>query len=286
MKNDPTGARPLEEPEPIGEERADALRKLLAIVDRLRDPDGCPWDREQTLASVAPHLVEESHELVEAVETGDEQHVVEEAGDLLMGIFLLSRIAEQEGRFDLARVAAGVSDKLVRRHPHVFSDGSADSSAAALVNWEAAKKRERQAAQSDASALAGVPRALPALQRARRLCEKAVAAGFKWSDAEGALAKVREETRELGEAFEGLESAGGRERLEHELGDLLIAAAILGTYVGIDPERALRQALRRFERRFRAMEEAIAAPLAECTLERMTEVWQEVKRALDQEQSG
>ena len=282
MKNDPTGARPLELPEPIGEERADALRTLMAIVDRLRDPDGCPWDREQTLDSVAPHLVEESHELVEAVETGDEKHVVEEAGDLLMGIFLMSRIAQQEGRFDLARVATGVSDKLVRRHPHVFGDGSADSSAAALVNWEAAKKKERQDAQTDASALAGVPKALPALQRARRLCEKAIAAGFKWSDAEGALEKVREETRELTEAFEGRESAGGRERLEHELGDLLIAAAILGTYVEIDPERALRRALRRFERRFRAMEESIEKPLADCTLEHMTEVWQEVKRTQDE----
>jgi MazG family protein len=286
MKNDPTGARPLELPEPIGEERADALRALMAIVDRLRDPDGCPWDREQTLGSVAPHLVEESHELVEAVETGDEQHVVEEAGDLLMGVFLLSRIAQQEGRFDLARVATGVSDKLVRRHPHVFGDGSADSSAAALVNWEAAKKKERQAAQADASALAGVPKALPALQRARRLCEKAIAAGFKWSDAEGALEKVHEETRELAEAFEERASAGGRERLEHELGDLLIAAAILGTYVEIDPERALRQALRRFERRFRALEQSIDGPLADCTPERLTEVWQEVKRTLDEEANG
>jgi len=286
MKNDPSGARPLELPEPIGEERADALRTLMAIVDRLRDPDGCPWDREQTLASVAPHLVEESHELVEAIETGDEQHVVEEAGDLLMGIFLLSRIAQQEGRFDLARVASGVSDKLVRRHPHVFGDGSADSSAAALVNWEAAKKKERKAAQTDASALAGVPKALPALQRARRLCEKAIAAGFKWSDAEGALEKVHEETAELTEAFEQRESAGGRERLEHELGDLLIAAAMLGTYVEIDPERALRQALRRFERRFRAMEQSIEKPLADCTLEHMTAVWQEVKTTQDGKANG
>ena len=278
--------RAVEVPPPTGEPRADALRYLLAVVDRLRDPDGCPWDRAQTLATVAPHLVEEAHEVLEAVETGGDAHVAEEAGDLLMGIFLLSRIAEQEARFDLARVAAGVAQKLVRRHPHVFGERSAGSPAEALANWEAVKRAEREEKAEDTSALAGVPAALPALQRARRLGEKAISAGFRWSDARGALAKVGEEVRELEAAFEAHATAGKDEealaRLEHELGDVLIAAAFLGNYVGIDPERALRQALRRFEARFRLMEGTLGVPIAKCSLERLLAAWQAAKRELEQ----
>jgi ATP diphosphatase len=278
--------RPLELPEPIGEARTDALRRLMAIVDRLRAPDGCPWDLKQTLASVAPHLVEEAHEVVEAAEAGADDHVVEEAGDLLMGIVLLARIAEQEGRFDLARVAEGVSEKLVRRHPHVFGEARADTADAAVANWEAIKRREREDRAVDASALAGVPVALPALQRAARLADKARAAGFRWTDPGGALDKVVEELRELGEAFEAADAAQApteeldaaqRARLEHELGDVLIATAFLGSYLRIDPERAARQALRRFERRFRALEQDLGRPLADCSLEQLLLAWQQVK---------
>jgi nucleoside triphosphate diphosphatase len=282
--------RPLETPAPIGEPRADALRRLIAIVDRLRDPDGCPWDLKQTLPSVAPHLIEEAHEVVEAVERRADDHVVEEAGDLLMGIVLLSRIAEQEGRFDLARVAAGVSDKLVRRHPHVFGGARADSADAAVANWEAIKRAEREDKGQDASALAGVPVALPALQRASRLADKARAAGFRWTDAGGALEKLAEEVGELEQAFE--EAGAGsspapeptdaqRARLEHEIGDVLIAAAFLGNYLRLDPERAAREALRRFERRFRALEAEVGRPLAECSLDVLLAAWRAVKRRED-----
>jgi len=284
--------RPLAVPAPIGDVRTDALRRLMAVVDRLRDPDGCPWDLKQSLESVAPHLVEEAHEVVEAVESGADDHVVEEAGDLLMGIFLLARIAEQEGRFDLAEVAEGVAEKLVRRHPHVFGQVRADSADAALASWEAVKRAEREGKAEDTSALAGVPVALPALQRAARLADKARAAGFRWTDAGGALDKVVEELRELGEAFQAAgaaEAAAGelgaadRARLEHELGDVLIAAAFLGSYLKIDPERAAREALRRFERRFRALEQGLGRPLVQCSLDELLALWREVKGREGQE---
>ena len=278
--------RPLELPPPLGDPRTDALRRLMAVVDRLRAPDGCPWDLKQTPRSVAPHLVEEAHEVVEAVEAGADDHVVEEAGDLLMGIFLLARIAEQEGRFDLAQVAEGVCDKLVRRHPHVFGEARADSADAAVANWEAIKRREREGKAEDSSAVAGVPVALPALQRAARLADKARAAGFRWTDSGGAMDKVVEELRELGEVFERSGAATAqaeaidaaeRARLEHELGDVLIATAFLGSYLRIDPERAAREALRRFERRFRALEQDLGRPLAECSLQELLSAWSEVK---------
>ncbi|HVS08353.1 MAG TPA: nucleoside triphosphate pyrophosphohydrolase, partial [Planctomycetota bacterium] len=281
--------RPLEVLEPTGEPRADALRRLLAIVDRLRDPlDGCPWDREQTLQSVAPHLVEEAHELVEAVEVRDDAHAIEEAGDLLMGIALLARIAEQEGRFDLSAVAEGVSAKLVRRHPHVFGAERAGSAEQALANWEAIKRSERAEAQVDSSALAGVPAALPALQRARRAAQKAISAGFRWSSVHDALEKLREELGEL-EAEIGTAGLAGEvqvrpepdlaARLEHELGDVLLSAAFLGVYLGLDPERAAREALRRFERRFRALESELPGPLAERTPDELLEAWRRAKAA-------
>lgn len=278
--------RPLDVPEPIGEPRADALRRLVAVVDRLRDPDGCPWDRKQTLETVVPHLIEEAHELVEAVEARDDAHAAEEAGDVLMGIVLLARIAEQEGRFDLAAVAGGVADKLVRRHSHVFGDVVAGDAAAAVANWEAVKRAEREGKSEDASALAGVPVALPALQRAARLAAKARAAGFRWSDAAGAMAKVHEEVGELREACDEAEAlapgapelaGAARERIEHELGDLLIAAAFLGNYLGLDPERAARAALRRFEARFRALEARVGGPLADQPLEALLAHWRAIK---------
>jgi MazG family protein len=278
--------RPLDVPEPIGEPRADALRRLVAVVDRLRDPDGCPWDRKQTLETVVPHLIEEAHELVEAVEARDDAHAAEEAGDVLMGIVLLARIAEQEGRFDLAAVAGGVADKLVRRHSHVFGDVKAEDAAAAIANWEAVKRAERADKAEDQSALAGVPVALPALQRAARLAAKARAAGFRWSDAAGAMAKVHEEVGELREACDEAEAlapgapelAGpARARIEHELGDLLIAAAFLGNYLGLDPELAARAALRRFEARFRALEARVGGPLADQPLEALLAHWRAIK---------
>lgn len=279
--------RPLEVPPPIGEPRTDALRKLIAIVDRLRASDGCPWDREQTRTSVAPHLVEEAHEVLDAVESKGDADTAEELGDLLMGIVLFARIAEQDGRFDLAAVAEGVSQKLVRRHPHVFGDVRVDSADQALANWERIKQGEREGKREDSSAIAGVPAAMPALQRAQRVGQKALSAGFRWSNARGALAKLAEELGELTEALRGAELEAQEARLqgaqlasaEHELGDVLLAAAFLGNYLRIDPERAAREALRRFERRFRAVEGELGGSLAGQSLERMMAAWQRAKAA-------
>ena len=269
--------RPFEPPPPTGEPRADALRNLVAIVDRLRDPEaGCPWDLAQTVESLAPSAIEEAHELVEAVEAGRADNVIEEAGDLLMVVVLLARIAEQGGRFDLARAAGAVCDKLVRRHPHVFGDADATSADGAIRNWEAIKKAERLAKHGDASAVAGVPAALPALQRTDRIGQKAIAAGFRWQDASGALAKLEEEVRELREA---VENAGGEgdARVEEELGDVLLAGALVGTYLSIDPERATRSALRRFEQRFRRVEAELGERLRDATLDELVAAWGRAK---------
>lgn len=286
MSDSKPAPRPLEVPTPIGEPRTDALRKLIAIVDRLRASDGCPWDREQTLETVAPHLIEEVHELVETIETRDEPHTIEEAGDLLMGIVLLAKIAEQNGRFDLARIAETVCEKLVRRHPHVFGDVHAASAEDALKNWDAIKRAERAEKQEDTSALAGIPVALPALQRAFRTGSKAISAGFRWNDVHGALLKVREEIDELAAEIETSGMLTSRDarptdeqklRLEHELGDVLMATCFLGNYLKLDPERATRTALRRFESRFRAMEKDLARPFTQCTLDEMMAAWRRAK---------
>jgi tetrapyrrole methylase family protein / MazG family protein len=275
-----------------------AVARLIAIVDRLRAPDGCPWDRKQTISSMAPHLVEEAYEMLEAIESERDADTAEEAGDLLMVIALICRIAEQSGRFDLARAANSVSEKLVRRHPHVFGEVKVETADQVLANWEAIKKAERGEKEVDDSALAGVPIALPALQRAHRVCGKAVSAGFRWSSVKGAIAKLTEEKAELDEvlAQSGAANDSGapvdnprdapidspidardRARIEHELGDVLLAAAFLATYLKMDPEKLCRDAVRRFERRFRSMEANLEQPMGEQPLESLLAAWNEAK---------
>lgn len=280
-------------PETLRDPRVVAFARLVEIVDRLRGPDGCPWDKKQTIASMAPHLVEEAHEAVEAIETARTDAIPEELGDLLMVVALIARIAEDEGRFDLATAGHRVSDKLVRRHPHVFGEVAvpgASSAEGVLANWEAIKKSERAAKEEDASALAGIPAGLPALHRAARTCGKAVSAGFKWHDVSGAVAKLVEEQAELDEALAatGLgrdpkapATKEDRARVEHELGDVLLAAAFLAQYLDLDPERLCRDAVRRFEARFRAMELALARPLATCTLDELVAAWTRAKATVD-----
>lgn len=256
----------------------------------MREPDGCPWDREQTAVTMAPSLIEEAHELQEAIDDDDSEEIALEAGDVLMNVALICRIGMEAGQYDLAQAAHAVSDKLVRRHPHVFGDVNADSSDEVLQNWEAIKKAERQEKQQDDSALAGVPKALPALQRAARVCQKAVSAGFRWSSVEGAIKKVEEEFAELTEHLTDdvrasvktpkLEPAQ-RDAIEAELGDLLLASAYLGQYLGVDPERACRLAIQRFERRFRALEEAADAPLKEMNESELVDLWQAAKQAAE-----
>ncbi len=273
---------------PTGEPRVDALARLLAIVDRLRAPDGCPWDREQTVASMASSLIEEAHEVVEAIEDGDDRATLEEAGDVLLVVALICRIAEDDERFDVAQAARSVGDKLLRRHPHVFGDQVADGAAGAIESWEAVMAAERKEREADSSALAGVPRALPALQRAFRVGQKAVAAGFRWESAAGALVKVEEEVAELREAFDALGAGAVRDadspelraRVAAELGDVLLAGAQLAVYLELDPERVTREATARFEQRFRALEVRMDGDLRERTLSELMSAWQAVKRDL------
>jgi MazG family protein len=285
MSEIPSTAYPFEEPASVGEPRLDAFHRLVAVVDRLRDPEsGCPWDLKQRAETLTASLVEEAFEVVEAIEEraeagSTEDHVAEEAGDLLMNIVLIARIEEQAGRFSLADLAGDVADKLIRRHPHVFADGAAGSDEDVLVNWEAIKKQEREDAQVDASAVAGVPAALPALQRAYRVSGKAMSAGFRWENSAGQLAKITEELDEVKEAFgPGPEHDPERKaELEDELGDLLLASAFFGRYNKIDPEAALRKSLRKFEARFREVEGAFGGDLTGRSLEEMMAAWELAK---------
>lgn len=263
----------------------EAIGRLLDIMDKLRDPGGCPWDREQTLRTLTPYLLEEAHEVIEAIESGDAMHHREELGDLLFQIVFQSRIAREEGQFDFAQVCDAISEKLTRRHPHVFADVTVSGSGEVIKNWERIKAEERKSAgQKPRSAIGGVPVALPALVRAERLTEKAGAVGFDWPDVKGVLEKMREELGELQEALEG----GKRDEIEHELGDMLFALANLGRWVKVHPEEALRGTLRRFESRFHHIEARLSeqgrSP-RESNLAEMDGLWDEAK-ALEKKASS
>jgi len=285
----PATARPFDEPELPGEPRLDGLTRLIAVVDRLRAPEGgCPWDLKQDARTMTASLIEEAFEIVEAIEARDlasdaHDEVPGELGDLMMNLVLIARCEQDAGRAHLGDAANAVADKLIRRHPHVFGTTAVDGVDDILVNWEAIKKEERAERDADTSALAGVPSALPALQRAARLSGKAISAGFRWHDSRGALDKITEELAELKEAFgEGAEpDKSQRAELEAELGDLLMATAIFGRYAKLDPERALRESLRRFEARYRHMETALDGSLADRSLDEMMAAWEAAKLALD-----
>jgi tetrapyrrole methylase family protein / MazG family protein len=226
-----------------------ACARLLGVMDTLRDPGGCPWDREQTLRTLTPYLLEEAHEVIEAIESGDVVNHQEELGDLLFQVVFHSRIAREAGWFDFAAVCDGIADKLTRRHPHVFADTTVSGPGEVVKNWERIKAEERAAkGQKPRSAIGGVPGSLPALVRAERVTEKAAAVGFDWPDTAGVLAKVREELAEL--EAEIARPHADRARIEDELGDLLFALANLGRFVKVHPEEALRGTLRKFESRF------------------------------------
>lgn len=245
-----------------------ALLELLGVVYRLRDDDGCPWDREQTLDSMLANLLEEAAEVAQAQAARDDAHVAEELGDVLMNVVLMARIAEQEGRFSLVGVARGIATKLVRRHPHVFGEAAADDPEAALASWNAIKRDERRG-DAAARVLDGVPAALPAVLRAVRVGEKAAGVGFDWPDPSGALDKLREEVDELDRA----RAAGDAGAVAEELGDVLFAACNVARGHGLDPELVLGRAIEKFRRRFAALEDALGDRLASATLDEMEAAW-------------
>ena len=259
-----------------------SLSRLVAIMDRLLAPDGCPWDREQTLDSLRPFLLEETYEVLDALERGDAAHHCEELGDLLMQIVFQSALRRAEGAFAIDDVVASISDKLVRRHPHVFADASGvETPAQVLAQWDQIKAAEKKAKAAGGEAprtLDGVPRGLPALARAQQLGSKAGKVGFDWPGYEGSLGKVREEVDEIAEAA----AAGDAAAAHHELGDLLFATVNLARKLGLDAETALHDASARFTRRFGFIEDRLReigkAP-ADSDLTEMDQLWDAAKQA-------
>jgi len=262
------------DPVPAPAEHLEALRDLLAVIRRLRGPGGCPWDREQTRATMAPHLLEECYEALEAVEQRDDGAQCEELGDVLMNVFMLAQIGSEEGAFDAGDVARGITEKLVRRHPHVFGDSTADTPREVLEQWEAIKRREKGDGEASRSVLAGVPAALPALLQGLRVGEKAARVGFDWPDPSGPRAKVDEELAELDDAL----ATGDVDRIQDELGDVLFALVSVARHAGVHPELALRGTLTKFRQRFAEVEAAFGDRLERTPLEEMEAVWQRAKR--------
>ena len=253
---------------------ADQVARLLEIMARLRRPkDGCPWDLEQTIDSVKPHLIEEAYEALDAMESGNREHLAEELGDLLLQIVFQSQMASEEGSFNFADVARGISDKLIRRHPHIFGDVKVADSKEVLRNWDAIKKTENKARES---ALDGVPKHTPPLHRAHQLQKRAARVGFDWSDIQDVFAKLEEEIAELKEAV----AAKNRKHVLEELGDVLFSVVNIARFVKVDPAYALELTNAKFSRRFRIVENEIVSSgrkMKDCTLAQMDEIWNRLR---------
>jgi tetrapyrrole methylase family protein / MazG family protein len=255
-----------------------AFTRLFSIIQRLRAPDGCPWDREQSPRTLRAALIEEAWECVSAIDADDDANMEEELGDLYLLATMLSWMKEQEGVFSVESVLTRISDKLVRRHPHVFAGASADSAEQVLVQWDAIKAHEkaghRQAAHP--STLDGVPASFPGLEKAAKLQSKAAKVGFDWPSAEPVWAKIDEEIRELRAAVHG----GSGTRTEEELGDLLFSVVNLARTLHVNAALALHRTNTKFERRFREVERRLAAAgttPADAGLQRMDDLWNQVK---------
>jgi ATP diphosphatase len=258
------------------------IERLLDVMARLRRKDGgCPWDLEQTFETVAPHTIEETYELVEAIESKDAKAIMEELGDVLFQVVFHAQMGREAGLFDFDGVAGYVADKMIERHPHVFGDREVASAQDVLVNWEKDKAAKREAQSEERlSVLHGVSTALPAATRAVKLQKRAAEVGFDWDKAKDVIAKIREEIGELEREIEHAEAAANKERLEDELGDVFFAVTNLARKLKIDPETALRSTNRKFERRFRGIEEALAQQgrsVSEASLDEMESLWNAMK---------
>ena len=250
--------------------------RLIEIMQRLRAPDGCPWDREQTVESLRSNLIEETYETVDAMDSGDRGQLCEELGDLLLQVVFQSQICAEEGAFTFDDVAKGIADKLVRRHPHVFGDVQAETAGDVLRNWEQIKKTEK-GGDAPRSLTAGIPLHLPALTKAHLVQKRVARAGFEWDEIGGVVAKLEEELAEVKEAM----AAGNPDALREELGDLLFSAVNLNRYLGYESEELLQQNIGKFMRRFQALENRLhetgRAP-ADCSLDELEKIWVEVKK--------
>lgn len=277
------------------------FERVKSIMARLRAPGGCPWDREQTFDTIKRYTLEETYEVLEAIDNRDWKELTGELGDLLLQVLFYAEMAEEQGSFTIDDVLDALSNKLIHRHPHVFGDTKADDAAQVLKNWEALKAEEKRKSLPSngetlqtvpAPLLEGVSSKMPALQEAHKISSKAAHVGFDWPEVQGLFEKLTEETRELQEHLQGLPSAGShssrksetpaelREHVEGEVGDLFFVLVNIARYLSVDPESALRKTNRKFRRRFGWMEEQLRGQgrtLEEATLEEMEALWQQAK---------
>lgn len=258
------------------------MNRLLEIMARLRDPEqGCPWDRQQTFATILPFTLEEVYEVADAIERGDMEELRVELGDLLFQIVFYAQMAKEQGLFEFGDIVSGIADKLVQRHPHVFGSAEIRSAEAQTLAWEKQKEQERAQKAHDearhASVLDNIPNTLTGLMRAAKLQRRVARVGFEWPDIMPVLDKIEEE---IGELREALANGGKRDEMEHEIGDLMFACVNLARHADIDPEVAMRGVNRRFETRFRRVEELAreqGRTLPEMTLAQMDELWERAK---------
>lgn len=264
------------------------IQRILGIMARLRDPQrGCPWDLEQDFASIAAYTIEEAYEVADAIDRGDLPGLCDELGDLLLQVVFHAQMAHEQGAFGFGDVVDAISDKMIRRHPHIFGDAAAGDAETVLRNWDAIKREERAAAgDTDPSALAGIARGLPEWQRAVKLQARAARVGFDWPGPAPVIDKLHEEIEEVRAEFDAVaadpDDAAAQQRLEEELGDLLFVAANLARHAKVDVGAALRRANHKFERRFRAMEamaDADGQALAGQSLEAQDGYWNRAKQA-------
>lgn len=264
-------------PVPLAEQSGQSYPRLIELMRRLLEPEhGCPWDRQQSYATLRGYVLEEAAEVVDAIDRGDLEELRDELGDLLFQVVFLAQLAQSEGRFGHDDVVKGIVDKLVRRHPHVFGDVEGREVEHIAARWEEIKAAERaDKGQAPRGALDGVPRSLPALARAQKTGRKAAKVGFDWPDAGGPRAKVNEELAELDEAI----ATTDPDRIEAELGDVLFSLANLARHHGVDAERALHRTVRTFGARFAAMEEALDGRLNEASADALERAWEAAKRS-------
>jgi tetrapyrrole methylase family protein/MazG family protein len=255
----------------------DNFKRLVEIMAALRSPGGCPWDRKQTHKSLKPYIIEEAYEVIEAIESGDDDKLSEELGDLLSQIVMHAQLANERGAFDMDLVAKKIGDKLVERHPHIFAHKAELTAEEVLHNWE--KIKLEKSGEPGYSVLQGVPPSLPALLKAFRVQEKVGRYGFDWKKSEDVVTKVKEEVAEFEEAL----NSGQQSKQEHEMGDLLFSLVNLGRHLGMQPEEALNDTIRRFTRRFQYIEDELrerGKTLSDSNLEEMDRLWDEAKRIM------
>lgn len=255
----------------------ESMEELLAVMRKLRGPDGCPWDREQTLESLKSDLIEEAYEVIDAIEDGNCSALEEELGDLLLQVVFQSQICEEDGHFEFSDVANAIIDKLKRRHPHVFGDVQVSGSSEVLQNWDAIKKAEKKEGDKPASIVSGIPKHLPALQKAHQIQKRAARAGFDWQHIDDVFDKLHEEIDELKEAI----SREHDPDIRTELGDLLFSVVNVSRFLGHNPEELLNHNIKKFVRRFKRVEEKVHATgraFKEFSLEELDAFWDEAKR--------